>query len=128
MEEKNAGSAPEAGPEKKPSRQERPHILGGMIVLVTGISFLLATTELIDWEMWFAYFMVMLGAVFLIDVFVAWASPGYRGSGTGRLTAGVIIILVGLANMFDIGDWWPLIIIAVGAILLFKGLGARRKV
>ena len=105
----------------------RPRILGGLIVTVVGVSFLLATMEVIDWEMWFPYFMILLGGAFLVDILISVMSPECREGFTGRLIAGVVLLVIGLANLFDMEQWWPIIIIAVGAILLFNGLRARGK-
>jgi hypothetical protein len=111
--------------EKK--KGSRPKVLSGLIVLVVGISFLLATMEVIDWDMWFPYFMILLGSAFIVDILISLGTTDTCGGITGRLIAGVVLLVIGVANLLDMEQWWPVIIVAVGAILLFNGLRARGR-
>jgi len=42
---------------------------------------------------------------------------------------GIILIVVGVAALLgvDLGDFWPIILIVVGAVLLLRALQRRRR-
>jgi len=103
-------------------------IFFGLIVLTAGILFLLATQDYIYWGDWWAYFLLCLGAILIIETFVRWAAPAYRRPGAGRIIIGLVLIAIGAASITT-KVIWPWIIIIVGVAIIFFGLiRARRPV
>ena len=114
--------------EKAPDKQVRPYpnITGGLILILLGVLFLLTETGKIGWVDWWAYFLVGLGGIFLLEAFVRAFSPEGRKGAGGKVIAGLILIAIGGAHLIGLEHWWPLILIAVGVGVLVSGL-IRRK-
>ena len=97
-------------------------IFGGLILILLGVLFLLATMDVVSWGDWWAYFLVGLGAIFVIEFIVRSVAPAYRRQDKGKLVIGTILVIVGGAHIFGMVSWWPLILIAVGVIIVFTSL------
>lgn len=115
--------------ERKNQASERrgkhdPHsgIFGGLILILLGVLFLLATMDVISWGNWWAYLLLGLGAIFIIEFIVRSVTPAYRHSQKGRLIVGTVLIIIGGAHILGMVSWWPLILIAVGIIIIFTSL------
>ncbi len=91
---------------------------GGLILILLGILFLLSLHHYIHWSDWWAYFVMGLGAILVLDFVVRSASASKRGANTGKIVAGAVLIVIGATHVFGLSTWWPLILIAVGLILL----------
>lgn len=97
-------------------------ITGGLILILLGVLFLLSTHHYIAWYDWWAYFVMGLGVILILDFVVRAASGAERGAHTGKLVAGAVLIVVGASHIFGMSTWWPLILVAVGLILLLSSL------
>lgn len=113
--------------EKKHKRDPLSGVTGGLILILLGALFLLATLDYIRWSEWWAYFLIGLGAILIIEVIIRSTSPSYRQDITGKLIGGVVLIVIGGAFVFGMSNWWPLILIAVGVGLLFSSLWKAKK-
>ena len=66
------------------------------------------------------------GAIVLLEVVVRLLVPAYRRSIGGTLIFAVVLLGIGLSNMFGWEVTWPLILIAVGVSMLLRGfIGGR---
>lgn len=101
-------------------------IFFGIIVLTAGILFLLATQGYIYWGDWWAYFLICLGGILIIEAFVRWATPAYRRPGAGRVIIGLVLIAIGAASITT-RVIWPWIIIIVGIAIIFFGITKIRR-
>jgi cobalamin synthase len=97
-------------------------IFGGLILILLGVLFLLATMDVISWGDWWAYFLVGLGAIFIIEFIVRSVSPAYRRQDKGKLVIGTVLVIIGGAHILGMVSWWPLILIAIGIIIVFTSL------
>lgn len=102
-------------------------ITGGLILILLGTIFLLATLDYIGWGDWWPYFLMGLGAILILEVIIRSTISSYRQDITGKLIGGVVLIVIGGAFQFGMSNWWPLILIAVGVILLFSSLWKVKK-
>jgi len=101
-------------------------IFFGLIVLTAGILFLLATQGYIYWGDWWAYFLLCLGAILIIETFVRWTVPAYRKPGAGRIIIGLVLIVIGAASLTT-QIIWPWIIILLGIAIILFGLTRVRR-
>ena len=92
----------------------------GLILVLLGVVFFLSTQDWISRDDWWKYFITGLGIIFLIEVLVRYTRPAYRRPVFGRVIAGLILICVGLAFIGGLGNWWPLILIIVGLVIVFN--------
>lgn len=66
-----------------------------------------------------------VGVILLIEVLVRLLVPAYRRPITGTLILAIILIGIGLGNLVSWGLIWPLILIALGLSIIFRGLFRR---
>jgi hypothetical protein len=109
----------------KPKQDGRPKVTGGLILILLGVLFLLAEMDRVSWADWWAWFLVGLGGIFLIEALLRVSSAeGRRGIG-GRLIAGLILIVIGGAHLTNLEEWWPLILIVVGIGVLVSAFSRK---
>ena len=101
-------------------------IFGGLIVLAIGLSFFLAANNVISWDKWWAYLLLFLGVVFLIEAVIRNTGLKERLIG-GRFIAGIILISFGFSVVLSLRNWWPLILIAVGILIIIKGIVSHKE-
>lgn len=126
-DEKGREEKEEKGTEEKWRRDPLARVIFGLIVIAVGVLFLLASQDKIAWEDWWAYFLLVLGGIFLFEVLLRSVMPAYRRPVFGRLIAGMVLIAIGASNIYGLVSWWPLIIIGVGFIILFSAFFRPRK-
>jgi hypothetical protein len=128
-EEKGRGE----GVEEKWGRDPLGTAIGALILIWLGVTLFVAnlgTFAWIQWENFWAWFILGIGALFILEVLIRLAVPEYRRPIGGRLIAGVILLAIGASFTFlpfDIGKLWPLIPIAIGLAILFGGLFRSRR-
>lgn len=72
-----------------------------------------------------AWSLIALGAgvILLLETIIRLMVPTYRRSIVGTLILSVVLISIGVTNLFNF-DWdltWPLILIAIGVSVLLRG-------
>jgi hypothetical protein len=97
----------------------------GLILILLGILLFLVTRDILTWDNWWQYFLIGIGAIFLLDGCVHYLHPDFRHQGPGRFVPGIILVLVGIAFIIGFSDWWPLILVGVGAAILLGMLFRR---
>lgn len=100
----------------------------GIIIIWLGISFLLKTYHVIYSGDWWIYFIIGLGAILIAESIVRIFRSGNQQANTGKLIGGCVLIAIGLAGLFDIEDWWPLILVVVGIVVLVGGIKKNKEV
>jgi hypothetical protein len=103
-----------------------PRLTGGLILILLGVLFLLTEMGRISWADWWAYFLVGLGGIFILEFIISSLTTAQRPTRTGRLIAGLVLAIVGGAHLVGFEEWWPLILIAVGIGLLLSPLFGKK--
>ncbi len=101
-------------------------LLPGLILILLGVLLFFATQDFLSWNIWWQYLLIGLGVIFIIDGLVHYVNPAYRDIAFGRFIPGVILLFIGIAFVFGFGQWWPLVLIAVGIIILLNLLFRRK--
>ncbi len=119
----NPNPAEKDSPEKS---RPLPSLTGGLILILLGVLFLLSEMGRIGWSDWWAYFLVGLGAILIVDaLFRASSAEGRKGAG-GKIIAGSILMVIGGAHLIGFEEWWPLILIAAGLGVLISAFSKRK--
>ncbi len=126
-EEKGRHEKGGGGMEEKWRRDPLSGIFFGLLVIGFGVILLLAARDYIDWSDWWAYMFIVVGCVFLIEALLRSVMPAYRRPIFGRLLAGLILVAIGASNIYGIGTWWPLIIIAAGVVIILSVFFRHRR-
>ena len=102
-------------------------LTGGLVLIWLGITFFLTTSNYIAWSQWWAYFILGLGAIFLLRAAIVYASNRRKGLVVGPAIAGLVLIVVGLASILNVTNWWWLILIALGVAIVVMALRERSQ-
>jgi len=114
--------------EKHEKRGDRGSpLMGGLVLIWLGITFYLATLRVISWMDWWAYFLLGLGGILLIQAVITAASTGRSGTMYGPLIGGGVLLLIGATWILGIRNWWPLIPIAIGIAIIVSVLRERMR-
>jgi hypothetical protein len=112
------------GEEEKKKRRDDPvsGITGGLIIILLGVVFLLTTLDYISWGEWWAYFLLGLGLILIVDGLVRVSSRPYHRHVTGKFIGGAVLIIIGASHIFGMASWWPLVLIVVGVVIVVSSL------
>jgi len=102
-------------------------ITGGLILIWLGVTFFLQENGYIASGNWWAYFMIGIGAILILQGLLRYAMS--RRPFIGSLIGGAVVLIIGLAFVQGFSaNLWPLILVAIGlAILLSAGVGRQRR-
>jgi peptidoglycan/LPS O-acetylase OafA/YrhL len=118
--------------EKRRERRERSGnrtgpLIGGLILIWLGISLYLAQTNYIVWDTWWPYFIIGVGAILIAMAAIRYSSSQHKAPAMGFLIAGAVLLIVGFVGVVGMNDWWPFVLIAIGAVVIFGGMRARAR-
>jgi len=116
--------AEDSKPEPKDSPY--PRLTGGLILILLGVLFFLSEMDKISYGDWWAYFLVGLGGIFILEFLIRSLSTTHRSTRTGKLIAGLVLVIIGGTHLIGFEEWWPLILIAVGAGLILSPFLKKR--
>jgi len=126
-EKEEKGSEKGESSEEKWVRDPLGTAMSALIIIWLGVTMLLANLDLgfIRWGDWWAWFLLGIGGIFILEAIVRLVVPDYRRPVGGKIIAGVVLLIIGASGTFlpfDFDQLWPLIPIAVGLAILFGGL------
>jgi hypothetical protein len=113
--------------QKKPKHDPLSGLTGGLILILLGVLFLLTTTDYLSWSNWWKFFLLGLGAIFILEGIIRLIIPHADKDVQGKLIGGLILSTIGAFFVFGLVNWWPLILIAVGIIVIVSGFFKSRS-
>lgn len=105
--------------ERRDKRDSISSAIGfGCILLILGVLLILANQGILSWDDWWKYLLLGIGIVFLGESVFQFIKGGTWGIRMGTVVPG--LILTGISAMFLTGsdNWWPVIIIVVGVVVI----------
>ncbi len=97
----------------------------GLILILLGVLFFLDNQGVVPSGRWWQFFLTGLGGIFLIEALVRWLQKDPAEAIKGRVIAGVVLAGIGVAFIIGASNWWPLILIVVGVVVILGGLWRR---
>ncbi|MBN2413864.1 hypothetical protein JXQ31_19475 [candidate division KSB1 bacterium] len=94
-------------------------IITGIIFILAG-SFIYADNQGYLYSGWFWWLIFSMGLVFLIESVIRATVEKYKKSFHASVIWGAILTTIGANHLFDIGNWWPLILVFIGIILILS--------
>ncbi|HEX9075728.1 MAG TPA: hypothetical protein VF932_08095 [Anaerolineae bacterium] len=76
-------------------------------------------------ETW-ALIFLGAGVIILVEVLLRLVLPDYRRPVAGNVILAIVFLGIGLGNLISWNVIWPLVLIAIGGLILLRGLGWRR--
>ncbi|MCR4440483.1 MAG: hypothetical protein QHJ34_15420 [bacterium] len=103
-------------------------IVSGLVIIWLGIVFLLDRQGVLAPGVgWVWYFLFGLGVILLLEVIARHVLPQYRQRSGGRLVAAVALMAIGAWQITGLGEWWPLLLIAAGLVLIVSSFRLSEK-
>ena len=100
-------------------------LIPGLTLILIGSLLFMANRGTLEWNTWWQYLLVGLGGIFILDGIIHYFYSDHGWSNWGKFIPGVVLLLVGLAFIFSFTEWWPMILVGAG-IMLLLGLFFRR--
>ena len=89
----------------------------GLILITAGVIYL-GRSYLPDPDLWWAWIMVGIGMISLLDAVVRSTKPEWKRPLFGKILLGVILIVLGAGFIYQIEISWPFLLIGIGAVML----------
>ena len=113
--------------EKREEEDEKAAIMGGLVVVWLGLSLLLQNAGLLDWADFGGVFLLGLGLIIVFRGLWAYSQSGVFEQGFGYIVGGGFVALIGAGISFDLDEWWPVLLIALGLVVVVRALMARSE-
>ncbi len=107
-------------------RREARHIypahglFWGLALVLLGTLFLMDRAGWISGDTWWQALLIGLGVIWIASGLVRYRVAAFRWWGYGSLTFGIVLILVGALFLVGFSQWWPLALIVLGIMSLFR--------
>jgi FtsH-binding integral membrane protein len=104
-------------------------LVGGLVLIWLGITFYLEQNGNLPSDIWWAYFVVGVGAILILEGAVIFTRGHY---GLGPVIGGAFLIFAGMSaiatNNYRVqSQLWPLAIVVIGILVLLSGFAFRRR-
>lgn len=138
LEKKDEKSPEEKNWEEKYRRDPLGSIIWACILIWAGLVFLADNLKLIDFrvipglpsgfnsEPW-SWILIGAGILILIEVVIRLTVPDYRRPVMGSIFLAIVLIGIGLGNLFNWNITGALILIALGLMIILRGVFREQK-
>ena len=100
-------------------------VVGGLILVWLGITFYLQQIGTISSNNWWAYFILGIGAIIVLQGFLLYFRS--RRPIYGPFIGGAVLVLVGLSFIYNAWEnFWPFILVIIGIAILASALARSR--
>jgi vacuolar-type H+-ATPase subunit I/STV1/DNA-directed RNA polymerase subunit RPC12/RpoP len=100
-------------------------VMGGLIVLWLGVTFLLRQYNYIADNHWWSWFMGGLGIIVILRGLMMFVQTSNWRASSGLIIGGAIVTLIGVGSYLGLADWWAFLIILVGAWIVVNAFMSR---
>jgi hypothetical protein len=90
-------------------------IMGGLILLWLGVTFLLQQYSYVSTNNWGSTFFAGLGIIVILRGGIFYIQKGSWRAASGLIIGGLVITVIAVTSYYNITDWWPFLVIILGA-------------
>ncbi|MGD2249351.1 MAG: hypothetical protein PVF58_13165 [Candidatus Methanofastidiosia archaeon] len=91
-------------------------VMFGLILIIAASIYIFK--DRLTVEPWWALIIAAIGCVLLLEALVRSVKAEYRRPSLGKAVWGIIFIAVGMGIVYGFEEFWPVIIIVAGVIIL----------
>ena len=102
-------------------------VMGGLVIIWLGATFILREYNFITYGDWFAWFMAGLGVILVVRGLMTYMQTNKWRAGSGFIIGGVVVAMIGIASIAGLREWWPLAVIVIGAWIIVGAYTARER-
>ena len=101
--------------------------------IVTGILFVVAGALIFADKLgileggWFWWLVFIYGLILIGEAVARISIPKYNKPVGGKLVWGAILIAFSASQIYELENWWPLILIAAGLSMIINSLAQRKR-
>jgi hypothetical protein len=114
--------------ERRELRRRSPFrgLFPGLFLILIGGLFLSTQQGWIRSDSLWQYLVIGLGTIFIIHGLVNYRNPYYRHGAFWRFIPGTALILAGVLSIFELSQWWPLILISAGVAIILCAFSTKQ--
>ena len=101
-------------------------IITGLFFIIAGV-LILADNRGLLFEGWFWWFLFAGGILFLAEALFRTLTEKYKRPVTSRVVWGSIFLATGGSQIYDFENWWPLVLVFAGSLLILHALKSTPK-
>lgn len=113
--------------DEKHEDEQSGAVMGGLVVIWLGASFILQNTGYIGWADFGGIFLLGLGVIIVFRGLWAYSKTGIFDQGFGYIVGGGFVALIGAGIAFDLDEWWPILLIALGLVIVVRAFMTRQQ-
>ena len=115
--------------DEKNEKQEDRYgaVIGGLIVTWLGVLLLLNNQNMIRGGGFGGYFLMGVGVILIFRGLLALQETGSTDESLGHFIGGGVLVVIGGGITFNIQDWWAILLIGLGLIIVLRGFTARNR-
>ncbi len=102
-------------------------VMGGLILLWLGVTFLLRQYNYIATNDWWNIFLVGLGAIIILRGLALYMQLNNWRAASGFIIGGGIVALIGAATFVGLRDWWAVLLVLAGLWIILNAFMNRNK-
>jgi len=102
-------------------------VMGGLILLWLGVSFLLRQYDYITYSQWGSVFFIGLGIIIILRGVIMYMEISNWRACSGFLIGGGVVTLIGASTFIGLRDWWAVLLILVGLWVILNALMNKGK-
>jgi hypothetical protein len=102
-------------------------IIGGLVVTWLGALLLLSNQNIIRSSDFGGYFLMGIGVILVIRGILAYQESGSIEYSYGYLIGGGVVAMIGLGITYNLRDWWAIILIGFGLVIVLRGIMERNR-
>jgi len=102
-------------------------VMGGLIIIWLGITFMLRTYDIFPASQWFNWFMMGLGLIIILRGVGFYIQTSNWRASSGLLIGGAVVAFIGFGPYIGWTDWWAIIIIFIGIWIVVTAFTNRNR-